>query len=132
MKKYTVFGISCFVLLFSAISVFAQEGFTGPQAGFGGLGAAQNTGYFYQPATVAQTITLPNNSRIILTGNLVNSPRRTYYTFRDATGDAIIEIERKYWGGISVGPNDRVQIYAKLERKREGRIEIEAAIIRKL
>ena len=132
MKKYAFFVLFSLVLLFSTASIYAQEGFTGPQAGFVGPGSSNYTGQFYQSATVAQAMTLPNNSRIMLTGNLVNSPRRNYYTFRDATGETIIEIERKYWGGLLVGPDDLVQIYAKLERKRDGRIEIEAAIIRKI
>ena len=132
MKKYTFYVICSLILFFPAASVYTQEGFTGPQAGFVGPSAANNSGQFYQHTTVVQAMTLPNNSRIVLTGNLVNSPRRNYYTFRDASGETIIEIEQKYWGGISVGPNDRVQIYAKLERKRDGRIEIEAAIIRRI
>ena len=134
MKKYTFLVICCLVLLLSPINIYAQEGFTGPQVGFVGPSASgtDHSGQFYQSATVAQAMTLPNNSLIVLTGNLVNSPRRNYYTFRDATGETVIEIEQKYWGGISVGPNDRVQIYAKMEKKRDGRIEVEAAIIRRI
>ena len=134
MKKHTVFGIYALILFLSCLSVHAQEGFTGPQAGFAGTNAsgADNARQFYQPVTAAQALTLPNNSQITLTGFLVNSPRRNYYTFRDATGEIIVEIERKYWGGLSVGPNDRVQIFAELERKRNGTIEVEVAIVRKI
>ena len=128
MKKYTVFGI-CFLALFLLTASIFAEGFTGPTAP---APAAGNAGVVYQQVTVAQATALPNNSRVLLTGNLVNSTRRNYYTFRDTTGEIIVEIEAKYWGGLTVGPNDRIQIYGKLERKRDGRIEVEAAIVRKL
>ena len=126
MKKFMVFGICTLILLLNCLSVYAQEGFIGPNA------SGTNTRQFYQPVTVSQIFTLHHNSQITLTGNLINSPRRNYYTFRDATGEIIVEIERKYWGGLSVGPNDRVQIFAELERKRNGTIEVEVAIIRRI
>ena len=134
MKKHKIFIIICLVFFLSSASSYAQEGFTGPQVGFTGPSAesTNNSGPYYQAVTIAQAMTLPNNSRVVLTGNLLNSPRRNYYTFRDTTGEIVIEIEQKYWGGISAGPNDRVQIYAKLEKKRDGRIEVETAIIRRI
>ena len=127
MKKYTIFGICCLVLLISAASVHARGrgGFAGP----GAPASAGNSGsrWRYQPAAVSELASFSHKSRIILTGNIVNSTRREYYTFRDATGEVIVEIERKYWRGVTVGPNDRVEIRAELERKRDGRIEVEAS-----
>jgi uncharacterized protein (TIGR00156 family) len=129
MKKLTGFAICCLVLFFSAFSSFAQEGFTGPSV----PGRADsNAVTMYRPATVAQLPSLTREARVVLTGYLVNSVRREYYTFRDNTGEIIVEIERKYWGGLTVGPNDLVQIFGKAEKKRDGRIEVEAAIVRKL
>ena len=130
MKKYTIFGICCAALLLSPVSIYAQEGFTGPT--IPAHARAANAGATYQAATVAQLPALTKNAWVILTGTLVNSTRRNYYTFRDATGEIIVEIERKYWGGLTVGPNDRIQIYGKLDRKRDGRIEVDAAIVRRL
>ena len=129
MKKYTVFGICCAALLLSAAGVYAQEGFTGPT--IPAPARAANAGATYQSATVAQLPSLARNARVILTGTLVNSTRRDHYTFRDATGEIIVEIERKYWGGLTIGPTDHVQIYGKVERKRDGRIDVDVAIIRR-
>ena len=68
----------------------------------------------------------------MLTGNLINSVRRNYYTFRDASGEIIIEISPYYFWGITVGPSDRVTILVEVEKKRNGRIEVEAKGIRKV
>jgi uncharacterized protein (TIGR00156 family) len=128
MKKYTIAIVCCFAALFATqVSVFAQ-GFTGPSA----PGTAATTQAQYQAVSVSQVQTLPHNSRIILTGNIVRSVGRENYTFRDSTGEVTFEIERKYWRGLSVGPSDTVEIRATLEIDRDGRIEIEADAVRKL
>ena len=115
MKKYAMFFFCCFVILFVATIVFAQ-GFNGqPQA-----------------ITVSQINTVPNKTYVTLTGNITQAIGREYYTFRDSTGEITIEIERKVWGGITVGPSDRVEITAEVEIKRGGRIEVEAKMIKKI
>ena len=126
MKKFTIFSICFLALFFSATGIFAQEGLTVSEAGSVGSSVQ-----FYQAVTVAQAKALPDNSRILLTGNLVNSPRRDYYTFRDTSGEILVEIEKKYWGGISITADDQVQIFGELDKDRKGRIEVDVAIVRK-
>ena len=115
-------------LLLLVISIFlfgcanTQRGFTGPGSPSGSGRAARA----YQSATVTELASLPHNSKVILTGNIVSASGRGYYTFRDNTGEVIIEIERRHWGRLSIGPNDRIEIHAELERKRDGRIEVES------
>ncbi|MCL1991579.1 MAG: NirD/YgiW/YdeI family stress tolerance protein [Spirochaetes bacterium] len=109
----------------------AQEGFTGPQQGF--IGAAG--GSYYQAATVSQLQTLQRDGQrraeVVITGNIVNEIRDgRYFTFRDDTGEVVVRINRRYWGGMSVGPNDLVQIYGRAERRSDGTIRVEARIIR--
>ena len=79
--------------------------------------------------TVSEARNLPNNSWVILTGNIVNVlPGGKYYTFRDATGEIVAEIERKVWRGSSYGPSDRVEIHGYVEVSR-GQVSIEAKAI---
>ena len=84
-----------------------------------------------QPVTVNEARELPHNSWVIVTGNIVNSVGKEYYTFRDPSGEITVEIERKIWRGLSVGVSDRVEIHGKLEIKR-GQSSIEAKAIRGL
>jgi uncharacterized protein (TIGR00156 family) len=110
--------------LLSAASVFGQ-GFTGP-----GAGAASGQ---VQTVTVAQARGLPDNSLVILTGNIVQSQGRERFTFRDSTGDITIEIDRDLWAllGLSVVPTDQVEIRGEIDI--ENRVaEIDVKYLRKL
>ena len=101
-------------------------GYTGPAGSYG------------QAVTVSQLNTIPSNSFVILTGNIIQPVGKKYYTFRDSApsneggGEITIEIESKVWQGLTVGPSDRVEITVKVEKKKDGRIEVEAKNIRKL
>jgi uncharacterized protein (TIGR00156 family) len=124
MKKYTICGVCLMMTVLSAASVFGQ-GFTGP-----GAGTASGQ---VQTVTVAQARNLPDNSLVILTGNIVQSQRGERYTFRDSTGDITIEIDRDLWLllGVSAAPADRVEIRGEIDI--ENRVaEIDVKYIRKL
>ena len=126
MKKYTVLFI-CFLLVFSATVVFAQQGFTGPQAFTG-----QQTGFtgqagFMGPSmnvTVVQVVqTYPNKALAVLRGNIVQHLGGDRYLFRDSSGDVMIKIKYDRWWGLSVGPNDLVEIGGELKREKNGWIK---------
>jgi uncharacterized protein (TIGR00156 family) len=124
MKKYTILGVCLIMTALSAASVFGQ-GFTGP-----GAGTASGQ---VRTVTVAQARDLPDNSLVILTGNIAQSQGRERYTFRDSTGDITIEIDRDLWIllGVSVVPADRVEIRGEIDI--ENRVaEIDVKYIRKL
>ena len=128
MKKCTTFFVCCLVMLLAATTVFAQQsGFTGPSAPGTGNGQAG-----YQAVTVSQLQTLPTNkSYVTLAGNITQSVGRNSYTFKDTTGEINIKIGVHYWWGLTIGPSDRVQILVEVEKKRNGRMEIEAKGLRR-
>ena len=132
MKKYAILAVCCLVLFFGAGTIFAQQGgFIGPVVP---SATVRNTAVQsqYQNVTVSQLSSLPNKSYVVLTGNLVNFDGRKYYTFQDTTGEVAIEISARHLWGISVGPNDRVTILVEVERKRDGRIEVESKVVRRV
>ena len=131
MKKYTqayssgtVVFVLCLVLFLSAGSVFAQ-GFTGPQAvstqqvvfpaqqGFAGFTGPVQTVTVLQ---VAQTF--PNKAQAILRGNIVMSLGGDRYLFRDSTSEFVIKIKHDRWWGLTVGPEDLIEIGGELKRDR--------------
>ena len=129
MKKYTAFFV-CFITIVSAVTVFAQQGFTGPSASESD--SRQSRFVQAQSVTVSQANVLPHKSRVILTGKITQSVGRDYYTFRDSTGEITVEIKRKVWRGLSVNPSDSVEITGEVEKKFIGKIKIEVKNIRKI
>ena len=84
-----------------------------------------------QPITVNEAKSLPHDSWVIVTGNIVNFLGKEYYTFSDSSGEINVKIEREVWRGFSIGVSDRVEIHGELKIKR-GQPSIEVEAIRKL
>jgi uncharacterized protein (TIGR00156 family) len=126
MKKHGPYIVALALLIFTAFmitAVYGQEGFTGP----GGRANAKEP----QTATVNQAKTLPHDSMVILTGNIIRALGDEWYRFRDETGEIFIEIDRGLWHGLSVSENDRIEITGKLESGL-GRAVIDVKSIRKI
>lgn len=67
--------------------------------------------------TVAAAKRLPDDSWVTLEGHLVRQLRGDHYLFRDASGDEVtVEIEHDRWGGLEVGPGQRVRIAGEVDR----------------
>ena len=131
MKRYTTISCFCCLILFSATIVYGQ-GFTGPGAN---TGSSRQTSAFFEPIPVSQARTLPKDSWVVLSGNIVNTlPGGKYYTFRDSSpsneggGEITVEIEPKVWRGLSVEPSDRVVISGEVEVKK-GQVSIDVKAV---
>ena len=69
-----------------------------------------------QPITIIEARNLPHDSFVILHGNIVNAlPGGKNYTFRDSTGEIIVDIGPKHWRGLSVGATDSVVMYCEVK-----------------
>jgi uncharacterized protein (TIGR00156 family) len=125
MKKPVVLGIGFLLVVLSVNTVYGQ-GFTGPGSG--------KNGRQVQTVTVIQAKNLPDNSLVILTGSIVQSFGHEKYTFRDSTGDIIIDVERDLWAllDLSVGANDRVEIRGEIDIENHRMAEIDVKYIRKI
>ena len=60
--------------------------------------------------TVNEAKNLPQDSWVVLTGNITNAWSGNYYTFRDSSGEILVEIEWNVWRGLSVNVSDIVEI----------------------
>ena len=133
MKKYTAIFAWCLAMLCMAAAVHAQVGFVGhqpgtPGGGFSGASAAPPQGAAGQPwpqqgfsgqltpVSVAQVSSFPNKTPAILRGRIVQFLGGDRYLFRDATGDIVIKIKHNRWWGLTVGPNDLVELGGELKR----------------
>jgi uncharacterized protein (TIGR00156 family) len=125
MKRYSLGVILSLILLFS-VSVVHGQGFTGP-------GFEDNTQsrplMISHEITVSEAKNLPNDSWVVLTGNIVNVlPGGHNYTFRDSSGEIAVDIGPKEWRGISVEVSDKVVIYGEVKIHR-GQISVKVHAI---
>ena len=118
MKKNFALLLAAVFLLISLTILSAQEGFTGPRAG-------------HPLVTVEQAKRMPDDALVTLQGYIINSLGDEKYTFRDNTGEIMIEIDRRVWRGVSAGENDKVEISGEVEHERT-RVEIDVKSIRRL
>ena len=86
MKKALIFSICCLILLFSTAVAHSQT------------------------LMVFEARNLPQGSWVILRGNIVHVWADNYYTFRDSTGEILVEISSNVWRGLSVDVSDTVEI----------------------
>lgn len=102
MKKMLVF------LLFSLFASFASAQFTGPSASG-------------RTSTVAQISQARLGSYVTVTGQIVAHQREDYFTFRDATGEIRVEIEKTVWQNRQIAPETKVRLLAEVDRGFAGR-----------
>ena len=137
MKKYTLFFVCC-LMLFTAVTAFAQVGFTGPQVSTGQPGITGQYGYTgqIQTVTVAQSQTFNDKTPVIISGNIVQAIGGDNYIFRDSSGDIVLKIGPREWMyfGSTIAPSDTIEISGEVHRDKKNRsdIHIHAVSIKKI
>jgi uncharacterized protein (TIGR00156 family) len=116
------FFSAAFALL-AALPVCAQGGFvadTGRSTASGGF-------------TVEEAKALRDDIPVQLQGNIVRALGDEKYVFRDASGEIVVEIDDDIWRGVTVSPNDRVEIRGEIDKDFPGfPVEIEVDAVKKL
>ena len=70
---------------------------------------------FTYPITISEAKTLTHDSWIMLIGNIVDVLQNgRHFTFRDSTGEMVVEIDQNVWRGLFVGASDMVQITGEI------------------
>ena len=104
---------------------------------FSGVAQAQLTGgfegptaYSSTPITIQQALSLADDSIVILQGHIINNLGDEKYTFQDATGQVVVEIDDEKWMGVKVTPADTVEILGEVDKEFIGRDKIDVKTIR--
>ena len=87
---------------FSASAKNLGGGFTGP------VDAKAST-------SVEEAKQLSDDSYVVLRGKSVKSVGHEKYLFEDKSGSIVIEIDDDDWKGLTVGPNDTVEIRGEVD-----------------
>ncbi len=104
--------------LLAAVAVVATA-----QAQTGGGFANPNPGGFAGPGpgnsalTVRDALKQRDDSWVVLQGRIVASLGDEKYTFQDATGSLMVEIDDDEWRGITVTPETNLEISGELDNE---------------
>lgn len=77
--------------------------------------APQSTVSAPQTATVSQLAQLPNDSLVLLQGQLIKDLGDEKYLFKDSTGEIPVEIDKELWIGGGFVANENVALHAEID-----------------
>lgn len=98
------------------IAAPAMAAFQGPGTEKGGF---KGPGSQAPAMTVSQARALPDDARVVLTGNIVQQLPGDHdkYMFRDATGEIVVDIDTKDFRGQTVTPANTVRITGEVDKE---------------
>lgn len=133
MKK--IAAMTTIVALVSMPVLAAEQGgFTGPSSTTQVSSTAQ-AGGFTGPSgavtTVANAKSLRDDTWVTLRGKITERISDDLYKFQDASGVINVDIDHKRWNGVTVGPQDTVEIQGEVDKDWNS-VEIDVKQIRKI
>lgn len=133
MKK--IAAMTAIVALVSMPVLAAEQGgFTGPSSTTQVSSTAQ-AGGFTGPSgavtTVANAKSLRDDTWVTLRGKITERISDDLYKFQDASGVINVDIDHKRWYGVTVGPQDTVEIQGEVDKDWNS-VEIDVKQIRKI
>lgn len=133
MKK--IAAMTAIVALVSMPVLAAEQGgFTGPSSTTQVSSTAQ-AGGFTGPSgavtTVANAKSLRDDTWVTLRGKITERISDDLYKFQDASGVINVDIDHKRWNGVTVGPQDTVEIQGEVDKDLNS-VEIDVKQIRKI
>ncbi|MGU5945920.1 YgiW/YdeI family stress tolerance OB fold protein [Klebsiella variicola] len=133
MKK--IAAMTAIVALVSMPVLAAEQGgFTDPSSTTQVSSTAQ-AGGFTGPSgavtTVANAKSLRDDTWVTLRGKITERISDDLYKFQDASGVINVDIDHKRWNGVTVGPQDTVEIQGEVDKDWNS-VEIDVKQIRKI
>ena len=125
MKKF----IAVLVLALVCVAFVSAQGFTGEKANKGGFSDGTNASAAITP--VEKALKMRDDTHAVLRGNIVKQIKHEKYLFKDATGEIVVEIDDDDWGGVTVGPQDTVELIGEID-KDINKIEFDVDIVKKV
>ncbi|HIF3242318.1 TPA: YgiW/YdeI family stress tolerance OB fold protein [Salmonella enterica] len=100
MKKLAAI-VAVMALCSTPVLAAQQGGFSGPNG---------------SSTTVESAKSLRDDAWVTLRGNIVERISDDLYVFKDATGTINVDIDHKRWNGLTVTPQDTVEIQGEVDK----------------
>ncbi|EJJ4225945.1 YgiW/YdeI family stress tolerance OB fold protein [Salmonella enterica] len=114
MKKLAAM-VAVMALCSAPVLAAQQGGFSGPTTT-----TQSQSGGFVGPngssTTVESAKSLRDDAWVTLRGNIVERISDDLYVFKDATGTINVDIDHKRWNGLTVTPQDTVEIQGEVDK----------------
>ncbi len=68
-------------------------------------------------STIAEAIKMPDESYVTLQGNIIRYNGDEKYTFKDSSGEHIVEIDDDIWRGLHVNAQNVVELLVEVEKE---------------
>ncbi|UQZ90931.1 TIGR00156 family protein [Deltaproteobacteria bacterium Smac51] len=104
MKNLMIALVAAMIFCFASVALADGNkggGFTGPNG---------------TVATVAEAKKMADDTPVTLVGRIDKRLGGDKYEFRDDTGTITVEIDNDDWNGVTVGPNDIVEISGEVDK----------------
>lgn len=109
MNKLVTVSALVLMLGFAGAAHAQYHGAAAPRGGFTGPGLAVST--------VAEAAKMSDDQPVVLEGKIKQGLGDEKYLFHDASGEITIEIDDDDWRGLSVGPEDTVEISGEVDKE---------------
>ncbi|WP_312948235.1 YgiW/YdeI family stress tolerance OB fold protein [Superficieibacter sp.] len=127
-----------FAAMTAILAICAAPAFAATQGGFNGPNGTQNAtqnGGFNGPNSSAVTVEnakkLNDDAPVTLRGTLVERVGDELYLFKDASGTINVDIDDKRWNGVTITPQDTVEIQGEVDKGRNS-VEIDVKHVNKV
>lgn len=117
------------------VSIIAVMGVIASVSAYAGSGNTANNNTnnnMMEVVTVEQVRGMADNSPVIIQGYLLRKNGENSYVFQDTTGTINLEIDEEDWGGMTVTPNDFVEVWGEVDRNGSSMIEVDVSAMKKL
>lgn len=121
MKLSSRIGLVCLMVFSLSLGGMAFAADKSLGGGFKGPGPAVKT--------VQEVMQLKDDTPVTLKGRIIERLGDERYTFKDATGTIVVDIDDEDWKGLEVTPEMDIIIEGEVDKKRS-RIEVDADSIR--
>ena len=112
MKKIILVIFAMFAVINMANAQFAGNSAGATAGGFAGPRDSSISNM-----TVKQALSMRDDSVVVLTGKIVSSLGDEKYLFKDSTGEVMIEIDDEDWHGVTVTPENTIEIVGELDKE---------------
>ena len=107
--------------LFTVMALCSAPVLAAEQGGFSGPSTTKSqTGGFVGPDVSVTTVEAAKSMRddtwVTLRGNIVERISDDLYLFKDNTGTINVDIDHKRWNGVTVTPQDKVEIRGEVDK----------------